>query len=136
MKNQFSDKSFVFGDAIDATFLYSLYENDLPYIEQVFKATLIELDTTERLLLPAAEQRDAAALKRTVHKVKPLFGFAGLPKFQEILQQFEDACPENAAKEFPEVKFNKAFEAIQTGKRIIEHEYAKLKDFNGTNEYV
>lgn len=136
MNNQFSDKSFVFGDAIDSTFLYSLYENDLPYIEQVFKATLIELDTTERLMLPAVEQQDTAALKKTVHKVKPLFGFAGLPKFQEVLQQFEDACSENASIQFPEMKFKKAFEAIKTGKRIIENEYAKLKDFNGTNEYV
>ena len=38
---------------------------------------------------------DVAALKRVVHKIKPLFGFVGLTSIQSQCLHFENACEVN-----------------------------------------
>ena len=83
---------FQFDRRIDASILYSLYENDYLYIEEIFKTTLKHYDADVNAFETHQQAGSVEGLKRSVHKIKPVFGFIGMPEVQESCQAFEDKC--------------------------------------------
>lgn len=92
MKQEILPQPFVFSDTFQASLLSELYENDLIYVEEVFQSSLEELNKHTPLLKSAFTSGDLHALKSHIHKIKPLFGFMGLLKVQDLLQEFENVC--------------------------------------------
>src|SRR4051794_40372312 len=85
-------KKFIFNQKIDHNWLFSLYEDDYAYITEVFSNSLDSLKEDLPSFTSAFETADIPALKRMTHKLKPVFGFAGLLQHQEMMKRFESAC--------------------------------------------
>ena len=83
---------FQFDQRIDAGILYSLYENDYLYIEEIFKTTLKHYDADVEAFEAHHQAGSVEGLRRSAHKIKPVFGFIGMPVMQEYCQAFEDKC--------------------------------------------
>ncbi|HEU4610288.1 MAG TPA: Hpt domain-containing protein [Chitinophagaceae bacterium] len=125
-----SYKTFIFNEKIDSEFLFSMYEDDFPYLEEVFHITLSQLEPDLEQVKQAFEQKDLTGLRKAVHKVKPSFGYTGLLQLQESCRQFEELC--DRAGTFEEVMsdYGRLVGNMAESRNIIENEWQKLKKFN------
>lgn len=123
--------TFVFNDKIDAEYIYSMYENDYPYIESMFKVVLDHFDEDLAAIQKHYEQENIEMLRRSVHKVRPSFGFAGMPGVQEKCREFENKC--QAARTISELEshFPAFIKSLKEAGTLIVDEYKKLRSFNG-----
>ena len=92
MAEPFLNKKLVFEDNIDSAFLFSLYEEDFQYIEEIFKTTLDQVNIISIEIAVAYASGNIGELRKLVHKIKPAFGFTGFLKAEKICKDFEDAC--------------------------------------------
>ena len=130
MNNLKTDNAFVFNAEIDANYLNSLYGDDFNYLQEVFNTVLNEYVSLTDNIEFNYSSGNLAALKASVHKIKPVFGFVGLTAVQQQCQQFEQICgtvssPDQLSGEFEALK-NKIFQS----KLLIEEEKKKLELFN------
>lgn len=121
---------FQFDRRIDAGILYSLYENDYLYIEEIFKTTLTHYDEDVEAFETHYHARSLEGMRKTVHKIKPVFGFVGMPAVQDWCQDFEDKC--TATGDIQEIfsDSEKLLHQFKECKRIIEAELQKLSAYN------
>ena len=123
-------KQFIFNEKMDKDTLYGLYTDDLPYIEEIFATTLQHFDADFGAVQLAYENGNVEDMKKSVHKIKPSFGFMGLLQTQALCKNFEEQCAGAASitditKEYIHFK-NMLLEA----KDIIQSEYLRLKAYN------
>jgi len=130
MDGGFSCEKYKFNDKIDVRFLHSLYEEDYPYIEEVFGTTLKELTNSQLQVDEAFIAGDIAGLKKYVHKIKPSFGFVGLMETQEMCRNFEDACLAATTPDQLSIPYQQLKSLMEDSRKVIETEYKKLKHFN------
>lgn len=123
-------KNFIFNEKINGDYLFSLYADDYPYIEEVFAVTLQHFDQDFEFIQAAYEGENITDLKKGVHKVKPAFGFVGLTDIQQICAAFEDACQQATDVSALKAGYKNLMASLEEGKLIIASEYRKLKDFN------
>ncbi len=130
MNNLKTANAFVFNDEIDANYLNSLYGEDYNYLQEVFNTVLDEYVSLTDNIEYSYSSGNLTALKASVHKIKPVFGFVGLTQVQLLCQDFEKICAtvssvDQLSREFETLK-NKIFQC----KQIIEEEKKKLEMFN------
>jgi HPt (histidine-containing phosphotransfer) domain-containing protein len=123
-------KQFIFNEKLDKDTLYGLYTDDFLYIEEIFTTTLQHYDADFGAVQLAAENGNIEDLRRAIHKIKPTFGFVGLPQTQAQCKKFEDECAgvtsvTDITKDYTYIK-NVLLEA----RDIIQSEYLRLKAFN------
>ena len=130
MNNLKTSNAFVFNAEIDANYLNSLYGDDFVYLQEIFETVLNDYQSLTDNIEYSYTSGNLVALRSSVHKIKPVFGFVGLTTVQQLCQQFEQICstvqsPDQLAGDFETLK-NK----ISQGKQIIEEEKKKLEVFN------
>jgi HPt (histidine-containing phosphotransfer) domain-containing protein len=130
MNNLKTANAFVFNAEIDVNYLNSLYGDDYNYMQEVFNTVLDEYVSLTDNIEFSHSSGNLTALKASVHKIKPVFGFVGLTSVQQQCHQFEQICstvssPDQLTGEFEELK-NKIFQS----KLLIEEEKKKLELFN------
>lgn len=125
-----ADKKFIFNENIDGDYLYSLYEDDYQYIEEIFATTLLHFDGDLQSLQQAYEAADTTSLKKAIHKIKPTFGFVGMPSLQEICQKFEDICQKAATTDELKAQYLQIVPTLAAGKELIADQHNKLKEYN------
>ena len=130
MQDPFLHKKFIFSDNIDSEFLFSLYEDDLLYIEEIFKTTLDQVKPIVQELPGAFASRDLENVKRMVHKIKPAFGFTGFVKTEKACKDFESACAESRPLEELANSFNDLLPLLERSMHTMQQEYDHLKEFN------
>lgn len=131
MDSPSTHKRFIFNSEIDIDFLFSLYENDFRYIQEVFGITLNQLQPDLEQLDNAWQLKDLEGVRRGVHKIKPSMGFVGLSHLQSKCVDFEKLCRSaNTATEI-EQEFQHLWQSLVKSRDIIETEYRKLKNHNG-----
>ena len=123
-------KKFIFNEKVDSDYLYSLYEDDYQYIEEIFGTTLTHFDNDCKAIEQAFEANNLIELKKTIHKIKPTFGFVGLPLVQQICKEFEDACQKASAANELKTEYQQIVITLAASKELIASEYNKLKEFN------
>lgn len=123
-------KHFIFNEKINVDYLFSLYADDYPYIEEVFLVTLQHFDQDIAFIEAAYAGGSVADLKKGVHKVKPAFGFVGLTDIQQLCADFEDACLKASETEELKSGYKNLMASLEEGKMIVASEFRKLKDFN------
>ena len=119
--------SFNFNLKIDRDFIISMYEEDYPYISEVFSTTLGQLIPDIEILKKAFANRDLESLRKQVHKIKPAFGFAGLRDTEALCQQFEDNCLSVSSTEILADKYGTLIISLEASCVIIQQEIEKLK---------
>lgn len=121
---------FQFDKSIDAEHMYSMYDADYKYIEQIFSLTLAHLGED----ISTTDQRYAAAdvdgVRKAIHKIKSTFGFIGMMELQESCKKMEDRCAN--ASSINEIKqdIDILLKQINVHKLILQSEYVRLKNFN------
>jgi len=108
-----------------------MYENDYPYIESMFKAVLDHFDEDLAAIQNNYRQKNIELLRRSVHKIRPSFGFAGLPVVQEKCREFENKCQAAKSMNELEIDFQEFIKCLEEAGTVIIEEYKKLKSFNG-----
>lgn len=119
-------KEFIFNKSIDEESLRSLYEYDYLYIEEIFRLTLQDLEPEIGNALTHYLSKDFIALRRTIHKIKPSFGFVGMPLLQEMCQEFENLCDQDPNNLNFEILQKEISQAIL----VLQSEIKKLEVFN------
>lgn len=122
-------KRFKFNEKIDQDWLYSLYEDDYAYIAEVFNSGIESFREDLPLLTAAFESSDIHGLKRAAHKLKPVFGFAGLLQHQEMMARFENACANATGTSNLTMQYIELMEVISEGKAILQEDYNRLTAF-------
>ena len=130
MTYQDFSKKFIFNEKIDGEYLFSLYADDYPYMEEIFQTTLQHFDEDFETLKSAFDSGSLSDLKRASHKIKPTFGFVGLIYIQEQVKEFEDLCQKVHHTDELKDDFKQILTTLADSKDIITSEYQKLKAFN------
>ncbi|NML24035.1 Hpt domain-containing protein [Pseudoflavitalea sp. G-6-1-2] len=123
-------KNFEFSEKIDADYLFSLYADDYPYIEEVFSITLTHFDADLDTLRYAWASGNISELKKAAHKMKPAMGFAGLTHSQQRCQDFEEACHRTTSVAALEENYQQLITTLAESKLLIAAEYERLKAHN------
>jgi len=129
MNQQEAHNKFIFNPKIDSGFLFNLYEEDYPYILEVFTSTAEELDGTLADLANAYHSGSPAGLKKAAHKMKPLFGFTGLLQAQDAVAEFEAHCNSVTWLEALELPYQSLLTLVNEGKSTIVSEQKRLQEF-------
>ena len=130
MSGQTSVNTLTFNDKIDAAYIYEMYENDYPYIETIFKAILDNYDEDLAAIQDHYRNKNLELLRRSVHKIKPTFGFAGMLSVQEKCREFENKCQAAISISEIEMDFSEWMKQLEEAGIIIMEEHRKLKSFN------
>lgn len=130
MGDSFSHKKFIFNDKIDSEFLFSLYEDDFEYIEEIFKTTLDQLITVVTEVPVALEQRNVGELRRIVHKIKPAFGFTGFLTTEKACKEFEEICTETIKLDELVASYRPFWALLADSMATMQQQYDQLKEFN------
>lgn len=125
---------FRFDKRIDAGSLYSLYENDYLYIEEIFRTTLKHYDEDIELFIAHHDAGSISDLKKAAHKIKPVFGFIGMPGLQESCNDFENKC--STAADIREIAqdYERLLYRFKECKEIIQADLQKLSAYNKNAE--
>lgn len=132
MNNPTLSKNFIFNEKIDANYLFSLYADDYPYIEEVFSITLQHFDHDQEAIAMAWSMTDLGDLKKAIHKIKPAFGFVGLTDVQQQCKEFEDLCQEAAGPDELKISYKQIVATLAESKSLMESELRRLKEFNSS----
>lgn len=130
MSDSFLRKKFIFNEVIDSEYLFSLYEDDFGYIEEIFKTTLDQLTVIVRELPGVYAARNATGLRKLVHKIKPAFGFTGFLETEKACQQFEDHCNDNIGADDLAVLYVPFSARLTESMEVMQKQYDQLKEFN------
>ena len=133
MSGQTSVNTLTFSDKIDAAYIYEMYENDYPYIQTIFKAILDGYDEDLAAIHDNYQKKDLELLRKSVHKVKPTFGFAGMLMLQEKCREFESTCQAAGSIDEIEMDFWEWIKHLEEAGAIIKEEHKKLKSFNNSD---
>ena len=130
MTDRFAHKKFIFNEKIDSEFLFSLYEEDFMYMEEIFKTTLDQLTTVVTEVPVAFTERNVAELRRIVHRIKPAFGFTGFLQTEKACKAFEDGCSETINSDELSRLYHPFWELLTDSMHTMKQQYDQLKDFN------
>jgi len=130
MNNEALHKNFIFNEKIDSESLFSLYADDYAYMEEVFATTLQHFDEDFESVKAAFNSGNVPDLKRAIHKIKPTFGFVGLPQVQQICKELEEECQNDNNIDAIRDEYKRIVTTLAETKDLIETEYRRLKEFN------
>ena len=109
-----------------------MYENDYPYIETIFRAILDTYDEDLAAIHDNYRKKDLELLRKSAHKIKPTFGFAGMLATQEKCKEFEHKCQVAISIGEIEMDFSEWIKQLEEAGTIITEEHKKLKSFNNS----
>ena len=130
MDNHALPKKFIFNEKLDSDYLFSLYADDYSYVEEIFATTLQHFDQDFEAIEVAWSTGSLPDLKRAAHKIKPTFGFVGLPAVQELCRNFEEICQKVDTTEELRGDYKQIVTTLAESKQLIESEHRRLKEFN------
>lgn len=121
---------FIFDTRLDSKHLYSLYGNDYIWIQEIFRIAHENFAADLSAVREAWNKQDMDGLKRSVHKIKPTFGFIGLPDLQQTCKDLEMAiaaeAPLSAVHNQLQVLLTQCDECAE----ILEGELSRLIAYN------
>ena len=123
-------KPFIFNEQFDVSYINDLYAGDYAMIAETFTDVLNEYEALVQNIDSCWLAEDIPALKSAVHKIKPLFGFAGLTTIQSQCLHFENTCLTNSSVHSLANDFTRLRNSLIKGKSIIETEKTRLALFN------
>lgn len=88
---------FSFDKRLDSKHLSSLYGNDYIWIQEIFRIAHENFPADLSAIRVAWDTQDMDSLKRSVHKIKPTFGFIGLPGLQQTCKDLEHSIAQEAS---------------------------------------
>ena len=125
---------FQFNRQIDADLLYSLYESDYLYIEEIFNITLTHYDEDVDVFATHHHTGNLDGLKRAVHKLKPVFGFVAMPGVEQCCIDFEEKYTRTTDMRELRTDSEKLLHRFKESKKILKEDLQKLSAHNKNTE--
>ncbi|HEX2628374.1 MAG TPA: Hpt domain-containing protein [Chitinophagaceae bacterium] len=130
MPNQAPSQLFIFSDKIDADYIFSMYEDDYPYIETMFKTVLDHFEDDRNTIVVHYKEGQPEALRKSIHKIKPAFGFVGMPAVLELCKNFENKCYLVQSTDELEREYKELLAVLEDAYQVIANEHQKLVSYN------
>jgi hypothetical protein len=130
MNDPFLHKKFIFNEKIDRQYLFSLYEDDLSYIEEIFKTTLDQLNTVFIELPGTFKAGEKETIRKIIHKIKPAFGFTGFIGTEKACKEFEDDCLNETSNDSLAENYHSLWSILKDTLIRMQKQYDQLKEFN------
>lgn len=130
MPNQAPSHLFTFGDKIDADYIFNMYEDDYLYIETMFKTVLDHFEDDRNTIVVHYQEGQPEALRKSIHKIKPAFGFVGMPAVLELCKNFENKCYLVQSTDELEQEYKELLAVLEDAYQVIASEHQKLVSYN------
>jgi Hpt domain len=130
MQGHSSSGSFAFSEKIDSEYIYNMYEDDYPYIESMFKTVLDHIDEDRDSIVTYYKEQQLELLRKSVHKIKPAFGFVGMPAVLEKCKAFENKCYHVTSTYELEKDYQDLLNEMGDAILVIANEHKKLVSHN------
>lgn len=121
---------FVFHEMIDHRQLVDLYDNDYAWIEEIFRTTLENFDGDVAAIISARDSADLPVLRKAVHKLKPVFGFVGMPDLMAQCKRVEDKTAAASSLAEIEEDLNDLLLSCEKCKAAMLSDIPRLQAFN------
>jgi HPt (histidine-containing phosphotransfer) domain-containing protein len=129
MSNQTSTP-FIFHPSIDVGTIREMYGDDYPYIELIFKTVVDHLDEDISSIKESYRLNQLESLRKAIHKIKPVFGFIGMPQLHQECISFEQECKEAMSVSQVEIDYNKLVKSLEEITIIVKEQHEKLTSYN------
>lgn len=119
--------SYAFSAAFDQAYLLEIHDNDLEAIADIFTTAHQQIESEIALSKPFAENGDSETLRQRFHRIKPLWGYAGLHYWQQHIQVFEDFCRRKPMKDTLMENYDRLVTQMEVGLSLLREESQRLR---------
>jgi len=122
----------MFSGRFDSSFLSQLYGGDMDSAREIFDTSVHHLSLELKNAINHYENGDLAALRRVFHKIKPLYGYVGLPTLHDHILRFENKCAEVSDISELRYEFEKIISTIGDSLHILRQELGRMRSFTNS----
>jgi hypothetical protein len=119
----------MFSGRFDSSFLSQLYGGDMDSAREIFDTSVHHLSLELKNAINHYENGDLVALRRVFHKIKPLYGYVGLPTLHDHILRFENKCAEVSDISELRYEFEKIISTIGDSLHILRQELGRMRSF-------
>ena len=99
---------------------------------EIFDTSVHHLSLELKNAINHYENGDLAALRRVFHKIKPLYGYVGLPTLHDHILRFENKCAEVSDISELRYEFEKIISTIGDSLHILRQELGRMRSFTNS----
>lgn len=117
---------YIFSGRFDNDYLDELYGNDIYTMMEIFESSISSLTSEVNKGIYHYHNGDVESLRKVFHKIKPLFGYVGLPALQEYVHDFENKCSIAANVEQIRSDYEKIIGIISDTVNVLSQELSRM----------
>jgi chemotaxis protein histidine kinase CheA len=121
---------YIFSGRFDTDYLQELYDNDLEMIMDIFESSITAITSEVNHGVHHYHSGDLDSLRRVFHKIKPLFGYVGLPALQEYVHDVENKCSHVNSVEDITQDYERIIGIISDTVNVLTQELARMKMYS------
>ena len=121
---------YMFSGRFDSAYLSDLYGGDLDTAMERFESSINHIAIELNIAVSRFNSGDPEALRRVFHKMKPLFGYVGLPALQDYVQRFEQRCYDVKHIEELRKEYEDITSVIGDTLSMLRQELYRMQSFN------
>jgi chemotaxis protein histidine kinase CheA len=118
---------YIFSGRFDTDYLQELYDNDLDTIIEIFESSITAITAEVGHAVHHYHNGDLDSLRRVFHKIKPLFGYVGLPSLQEYVHDVENKCAHVNNVEQITTDYERIIGIVSDTVNVLTQELARMK---------
>lgn len=122
----------MFSGRFDSSFLSELYGGDMDSAREIFDTSAHHLSLELKNAINHYNNGDLVALRRVFHKIKPLYGYVGLPRLHDYVLRFETRCTEVSDISELRYEFEKMISIIGESLDVLRQELGRMRSFSNT----
>jgi HPt (histidine-containing phosphotransfer) domain-containing protein len=119
--------AFCFDATLDGAFLESIYGDDYEHIQIVFEQFVEHAPAQMQDVAQAYEAGNIEGFRQQIHKLKPVFGYAGLTNLTNMAEVLEKKCSEISSLDEIAAGYNDFKNTFTASFPVIENELVRLK---------
>jgi chemotaxis protein histidine kinase CheA len=121
---------YIFSGRFDTDYLQELYDNDLDTIMDIFESSITAITAEVGHAVHHYHNGDLDSLRRVFHKIKPLFGYVGLPSLQEYVHDVENKCAHVNSVEQITPDYERIIGIVSDTVNVLTQELARMKMYS------
>ena len=121
---------YIFSGRFDTDYLQELYENDMDTMVEIFESSIYSITSEINSSVHHYHNGDVESVRRVFHKIRPLFGYVGLPSLQEYVHDFENKCSVVSEMEQLTNDYERIIGIISDTVNVLAQELSRMKMYS------
>lgn len=121
---------YMFSGIFDSSFLSQLYGGDMDSARELFDTSVHHLSLELKNAINHYNNGDIVALRRVFHKIKPLYGYVGLPALHDHVLRFENKCEMVTDTSELRDEFEMMISTIGDSLHVLRQELGRMRSFS------